>query len=123
MTTKTKNIINWTLTGLVAFIFIGTAIGKLTGKLDGKALGLDPGTFKVIAIVELLCAILFIIPRTGLLGTLLLAAYMGGTIATLLEHGQSIIPAVIIQVIVWIVAVARFPELKQRLLNKKTNRS
>lgn len=118
MTTK-RNIINWTLTGLVALIFIGTAVGKLTGALKGDEIGLNSGTFKMIAIVELFCAILFIIPRTGILGTLLLAAYMGGTIATLLEHGQSIMPAVIIEAMVWIVAVVRFPELKQRILNTK----
>jgi len=123
MTTKTKNIISWILTGLVAFIFIGSAISKLIGGNGALAMahsiGLEAGTFKIIAIVELLCAVLFIIPRTGILGTLLLAAYMGGVIATSLEHGQSIILAIIIQAIVWIIAVVRFPELMQRFLNKK----
>jgi len=123
MTSKTKNIINWTLTGLVAFIFIGSAISKLIGGSGALAMansiGLDATTFKIIAVVELVCTILFIVPRTGILGTLLLAAYMGGVIATSLEHGQSILLAVIIQAIVWIVAVIRFPELTKRILYKK----
>jgi hypothetical protein len=38
MSEKTKKIIYWVLTGLVAFIFLGSAIGKFTA--DEKALEL-----------------------------------------------------------------------------------
>lgn len=79
-------------------------------------MGLDASTYKLIAVVELISIALFIFPRTGLLGTLLLAAYMGGAIATHLEHAQSIVAPCVIQAFLWIVAVVRFPELKQRLL-------
>jgi hypothetical protein len=41
---------------------------------------------------------------------------MGGAIATHLEHGESVIPGCVIQAILWIVAVFRFPELKNRLM-------
>lgn len=60
------------------------------------------------------------LPRlsTPILGTLLLAAYMGGAIATHLEHGQSIIAPCVIQAFVWIVAVYRFPELRTRLFGQ-----
>jgi hypothetical protein len=122
MTTKTKNIINWSLAGIVGFIFIGSAVSKLTGSADAiemaKGIGLDLSTFKIIGLVELISVILFIIPRTGILGTLLLAAYMGGAIATHLEHGLSIVAPAAIQAFIWIVAVIRFPELTNRILNK-----
>lgn len=122
MSDKTKNIINWVLTGLVAFIFIGSAIAKFMANdeaiIMAQAMGLDAPVYKLLAVVELLSIALFIFPRTGILGTLLLAAYMGGAIATHLEHGQSILAPCIIQAFVWIVAVVRFPELKQRLLGK-----
>ena len=45
--------------------------------------GLNASTMQMIGIVELISIILFLIPRTGILGTLLLAAYMGGAVATL----------------------------------------
>ncbi len=122
MTSKTKNIINWALTGLVGIIFIGSAFGKLTGAADAlkmaESIGIDPSTFTVIGVVELIAALLFIVPRTGILGTLLLAAYMGGAIATHVEHGLPAIAPAIIEAFVWIVAVARFPELTQRFLGK-----
>jgi len=122
MSEKTKKIIYWVLTGLVAFIFLGSAMGKFTA--DEKALemaasmGLDANTYKLLAFVEILSLVLFILPRTGVIGTLLLCAYMGGAIATHLEHGQSIIAPCIIQAFLWAVALFRFPELTNRLRNK-----
>jgi DoxX-like family len=123
MNSKTKNIINWVLAGLVGFIFVGSAISKLTGGEEAlkmaTGIGLDANAFRMVAIVELISVILFVIPRTGILGTLLLAAYMGGAIATHLEHNQSIIAPAAIQAFVWIVAVIRFEELRFRLLGMK----
>ena len=120
MSEKTKNIINWVLAGLVGFIFLGSAYGKLTGGAEcskmAESLGLNASTMTTIGVVELIAIILFLIPRTGILGTLLLAAYMGGAIATHLEHGLPIMAPVGIAAFVWIVAVIRFPELTQRIL-------
>jgi len=124
MSSKTKNIINWVLAGLVGFVFIGSAIGKLTGGEEAikmaSGIGLNATSLKLVGVVELVSVVLFIIPRTGILGTLLLAAYMGGAIATHLEHNDSIVTAAAIQAILWIVAVIRFEELRFRLLGIKT---
>ncbi len=122
MSEKTKKIIYWVLTGLVAFIFLGSAVGKFTA--DQKALemaasmGLDANTFKMLGFIEILCLVLFILPRTGIIGTLLLCAFMGGAIATHLEHGQPFVAQCIIQAFLWVVAFYRFPELTNRLRNK-----
>lgn len=122
MTEKTKQIIGWVLTGLVSALFLFSAFGKLSGNPEAlkmaEASGIDAATYFKIGLVELLALILFIIPRTGILGTLLLAAYMGGAIATHVEHGQDIVAPCVIQAFVWIVAVIRFPELTQRILGK-----
>ncbi len=121
MSEKNQKIIAWVLTGLVAFIFVGSAISKFTANEEGlkmaEKFGLTASTFTTLGVVELIAVVLFIIPRTGVLGTLLLAAYMGGAIATHLEHGDSIIAPCVIQAFVWIVAVYRFPELKSRILS------
>ncbi len=122
MTSKTKNIINWVLAGLVGFIFIGSGANKLMGSEEALKMAQDSGIsaseFTTLGVVELIAVLLFIYPRTGILGTLLLVAYMGGAIATNLEHGQSIVAPVVISAFVWIVAVVRFPELTNRILNK-----
>lgn len=117
----TKKIIYWVLTGLIGFVFIGSAIGKFTANAEalkmGAGFGLTPQYFIVLGIIEIVSVLLFIIPRTGIVGTLLLAAYLGGAIATHLEHGQSVIAPCFIQAFLWIVAVYRFPELRTRVLN------
>ncbi len=121
MSKKSSNLIYWVLTGLVSLIFIGSASGKFFANEEAlkmaASFGLDAKTNTILGIVELLSLILFVIPRTGILGTLLLAAYMGGAIATHLEHGQSIIAPCVIQIFLFLVAFYRFPELRTKLLN------
>ncbi|MEO0001930.1 MAG: hypothetical protein RL766_1976 [Bacteroidota bacterium] len=121
MNTKSKQIIYWVLTGLVAFIFLGSAASKFTANEEALKLaanfGLDAKTNTLIGIVEVASLLLFVIPRTGIIGTLLLSAYMGGAIATHLEHGVSIVAPCIIQSFMLIVAFYRFPELRTKLLN------
>jgi uncharacterized membrane protein len=120
MSDKLKKNIYWVLTGLIAFVFFGSALGKLTADADAlkmaEGFGLIAQNYTILGVIEIISIILFIIPRTGVLGALLLAAYMGGAIATNLEHGQSIIATCVIQTYLWIVAIYRFPELKTRLL-------
>ncbi len=123
MNPKLKNIINWVLAGLVAFIFLGSAGNKLSGSEEvlkmAESFGIAADHFRLIAIVELLAALLFLYPRTGLLGTLLLTAFMGGAIATHVEHAQSPVAPAVILAFVWIVTVIRFPEMLDRILGRQ----
>jgi hypothetical protein len=124
MSSKTKQIVGWVLAGLVAALFLFSASGKLMANEEALQMaskfGLDASSFKMLGVVELVATILFLIPRTGVLGTLLLAAYMGGAIATHLEHGDSIVAPCVIQAVLWIVAVFRFPELKSRIMSNNS---
>jgi hypothetical protein len=121
MSEKTKKSIYWILTGLVSFVFLASAFGKLSGNADALKMaaefGIDPQTYMIIGIVELSCLILFVVPRTGVIGTILLASYMGGAIATHVEHNVSIIAPVMVQTFMLLVAFYRFPVLRGTLLN------
>ena len=121
---KSNKIIYWVLTGLISLVFIGSALGKLTANQESLKMasnfGLDANMFTMLGIVELVCLILFIIPRTGIIGTMLLAAYMGGAIATHLEHDESILAPCIVQLILFLIAFYRFPELSSTLLDSKS---
>lgn len=86
---------------------------------QASSIGIDASTYLFIGIIEIISLILFLIPRTAILGTLLLVAYMGGAIVTHLQHQQPITMAVAVQILIWITAFVRFPELKQRLLSTK----
>ncbi len=121
---KSKKVIYWGLTGLVSFVFLGSAVGKFMANEEAlkmaSSFGIDVKTNTMLGVVEIICLLLFVIPRTGIIGTLLLAAYMGGAIATHLEHGISIVVPCIIEAFMLGVAFYRFPELRTTLLNSKS---
>lgn len=126
MKTKWQTRIGWGLTAALSLMFIWSVSTKLpitaASTELSTSLGITPDDFVLIGIVEIVSLLLFIIPRTGILGTLLLAAYLGGAIATHLEHNESIVFPCLVQAIVWITAFLRFPELYQRLLGTATTR-
>ena len=121
MSQKTIKIVGWVMTIILAFLFIMSAFMKLTQNEtsleQATSFGIDARTYQIIGLVEIISLVLFLIPRTAILGTLLLIAYLGGAIVTHLQHQQPIAMAIIIQIFLWITAFVRFPELKQRLLS------
>ncbi|WP_460959202.1 DoxX family protein [Spirosoma litoris] len=120
MTTKTKNSIGWVLSGLIGLMLSASAVDKIVGSghaLQMSALfGLSARTYSLLGIIEILSVVLFLYPRTGILGTLLLSSYLGGAIATHLQHQQDIAFPAAIEVVVWITALIRFSELGRRLI-------
>ncbi|MBK8444413.1 MAG: DoxX family protein [Sphingobacteriales bacterium] len=118
MNSKTKNIIIWILTGLVSFIFIGSGIFKLMGGNAEMANGVG-GISNLISlgILELIITALFLFPRTGVVGALLMIAYMGGAMAVLFVSHQPFVFIIVIQALIWITSALRFPELKSRLID------
>ncbi len=122
MSEQTKKIIYWILTGLIAFVFVGSAMGKFTADANTlkmvESIGLNANTYKLLGVIELVSVLLFIFPRTGILGVILLVSYMGGAIATHLESGQSVVAPCVIQTILVLISFYRFPELVKRISNK-----
>jgi len=55
-----------------------------------------------LGIVEITSAVLYLIPRTAVLGAILLTGYLGGAVATHLRIGEPIFGAVGLGVIVWL---------------------
>lgn len=119
MSKRIFNITGWVLTVILVALLSMSAFMKLTladtAVAQAAAIGLNAGTYRLIGVIEIVSVILFIIPRTGVLGALLLIAYFGGAIVTHLQHQQPVAIAVVIQTILWITAALRFPELWQRL--------
>ena len=79
----------WTgyiLTALIALFLLfdsSVKILRLTPAMDANAgLGYPPSVILPIGIAELICLILFIVPRTSIFGAILLTGYLGGATAT-----------------------------------------
>ncbi len=120
MNSKTAHIIYWVFTALLGALFLFSAYGKLMPTEEGlkmsESMGLNASSVMTLGVVELLSILLFIYPRTGVLGTLLLTAYLGGAIATHLEHATPVMTPCIILAVLWILAILRFPELRSRIM-------
>ena len=118
---KARKITGWILASLIVlFLLIASAPAKFGLVPDYPVsmmakIGLTGNEPLFVGILEVLAAILFIIPRTGVIGSMFLSAYMGGVIATHLEHDNNIAFGIGFQVVVWITAFIRFPELTARL--------
>src|SRR5881396_3419317 len=54
-----------------------------------------------IGIVEVACAVIYVIPRTSVLGAILLTGYLGGATATHVRIGEPFYTPVILGVLVW----------------------
>jgi hypothetical protein len=74
------------------------------------ALGFDGNRLMAIGILELVSALLFLVPLTRSAGLLLVSAYMGGAVATHVGHGSSpwIQPALVL-CLLWLGAYLRHP--------------
>jgi uncharacterized membrane protein YphA (DoxX/SURF4 family) len=120
MTQKTLKTIGWVITSCLALIFAMSAFMKLSQNEEAiaqaAAIGIDALTYQIIGVVEVVALLLFLIPRTSLLGSLLLIAYMGGAIATHLQHQQPMTIALTVEILLWIVVIIRYPDVRQRLL-------
>lgn len=119
MSNKTRKIIGWTLSGIVLLLIAASAIDKISGSAHSlemtRSFGITSAIYRLLGIVELTSVILFMIPRMRVLGLLLLSSYLGGAIATHLQHGQSIAFPAAIEALIWIAALICFPQVWQRI--------
>lgn len=64
-------------------------------------MGWTPDTMKVLGVVEITSALMTLIPRTAVIGAILVTAYMGGAVATHVRVGDAFYIQVLVGVFVW----------------------
>ncbi|MBL0372088.1 DoxX family protein [Rhizobium sp. KVB221] len=116
-------IAGWVLSGLlIAFLVFDGAIKlvPLQVVLDTMApLGYAPdvATARVLGILTLACTILYAIPRTSVLGAILLTGYLGGAMATHFRIGNPVpthtLFGLYLGVIAWGGLYLRYPWLRR----------
>jgi hypothetical protein len=89
---KRRRMTGNVLTGLVAlFLAFDTVLKvlRLAPAIQGTTeLGYPVGAVLWIGVIELVCLALYLVPRTSVLGALLLTGYLGGAIATHVRMGS-----------------------------------
>ncbi len=112
---KTK-IAGWILSVLLsAFLILGSASGKFVD-WEGRAeafdhIGYTEDVVFKIGFVEVVIAILFLVPRTAFVGAILLSAYLGGATATHVRVGDPFFVPIIIGVVAWVALGLRDPRV------------
>ena len=109
---KSRKISAWIIAGLLTALYLFSAIMKFLQPENFDPKMLDWRI--IIAIGEIVSAILFLIPRTNIYGTLLLSSYMGGAIIVHMMMGTSIAMPSIVLILVWVVGFLRNPELLKK---------
>lgn len=103
---STKKIVGWVLSGLLTAFMLFSASGKFAD-FPGKAemfakLGWSETVMVNIGVVEVLIALLFLIPRTAFVAAILLTAYLGGAVAAHVRIGDAFGFQIVIGVVYWV---------------------
>ena len=105
-------VISW----LLALVFGMSAFMKLKGGSEltqGMAhLGLPESLTVPLALLEIACVLVYLIPATSVLGAILLTGYMGGAICTHLRVGDPFVIQIAVGALVWLALYLRDPRLR-----------
>jgi hypothetical protein len=104
------------ISGLVALVFVMSALLKLKGGAEvaqGMAhLGLPEAMVLPLAILELSCAVIYMIPAASVSGAILLTGYIGGAICTHWRVGDLFFIQIALGILVWLGLYLRENRLK-----------
>lgn len=107
--------LGWVLTVLPSMLLIMSAAMKISRNpqaVEGfSKAGWDPAVIQPLGMTELLCTILYLNPKTSLLGAILLIGYMGGTIAHHLSQQESALFHVVFALVIGLGIYLREPRL------------
>ena len=121
----------WIISGLViAFMLFDAVIhlAKITAVVQAfQEIGWPIRLAVPLGIIELLCVVVFLFPRTAMVGAILLTGYLGGAVVTQLRvghplFGETLFP-VYVGILLWAGLYLREPRLQQFLPLVKTSRS
>ena len=94
------------ISGLASLVFLFSALMKLRGGPElaqGMAhLGLPESMVVPLAILEISCVVVYLIPATSVLGAILLAGFIGGTICTHWRVGDPFFVQISLGILVWL---------------------
>jgi DoxX-like protein len=74
--------------------------------------GYSEGSLLGIGILELTCVLVYLVPRTTFLGSVLMTAYLGGAVATHVRVSDAFVIPVVLGVLVWVGLYLREPRLR-----------
>lgn len=111
-TPKVARWTGWVLTVLLGGLLLLSGVMKLAGggpemEEELARIGLSPSMIVPLAILEMTCVVIFLIPQTAVLGAILLTGYLGGAILTHWRVGDMFVMQAILGVLIWLAIYLR----------------
>jgi len=109
----------WTgrvLSALPVLLLVFSGAMKFTrgpGLAEGlQHLGIPLERAPGLGVLELACTLLYVIPRTAVLGAILLTGYIGGAMAIHLRVGDAVVTHILFGILIWGGVYLRDPRLR-----------
>jgi multidrug efflux pump subunit AcrB len=123
MESRGLRIVGWVLTVLIALFLLGPSAGGKFAEWEGKKemfdkIGFDEATIFNIAILEIVLALMLLIPQTSFLAAILLTGYLGGATVTHVRIHDSFAFPVVMGVIMWVGLALRRPKIFSLLFGR-----
>ena len=120
---KGQRLTGIVLSGIAILFLLFDSVGKLlkvAPVIAGTAqLGYPESVIRPIGLILLLCVVIYVTPRTAVLGAVLLTGYMGGAIATHVRVGSPLLTHVLfpvyVSIFVWAGLFLRDARVRQVL--------
>ena len=107
-TSKAMARTGWAMSGLVILFMVFDAFGKLIVMAPvveaTRQIGYPEDLLRPLGLIALACALLYAIPRTAVLGAILLTGFLGGAVASHLRLGDPLFTHVLFGVYVGVFA-------------------
>ena len=112
---KGRRVTGWVITVLVSLMFVFSATMKFMGgpELDKglQVLQLRPEMTLPLAVLELTCIAVYLVPATSVLGAVLMTGYLGGAILTHWRIGDMFVTHIVLGLLIWLGIYLREPRL------------
>lgn len=113
---KLAVVIGWILGCLPMPLLLFSALGKFTmpepAAKQFAHLGWPTMYAPALGITELACVVLYLVPRTAVVGAILFTGYMGGAMATHARLGEPFFIQALLAIVLWFGLYLREPRLR-----------
>lgn len=123
--TPSKAIV-WTgrvISILISLLFLFSGAMKLKGGPElaqGMAhLGLPESMVLPLAILEITCVVLYLIPQTSVVGAILLTGFLGGAMCTHWRVGDAFYLHIVVGILIWLALYLRESRLRDLIPLRK----
>lgn len=108
--------IGWILSALPAMLMLlagGAGIAQPPNAVEGlEKMGYPREVGVPLGVVQVACALIYLIPQTAVLGAILLTGFLGGAVATHVRVSEQFFMPIIVGVVFWLGLYLREPRLR-----------